>query len=209
MRFCLILIAFIAIGINAEAANKGKVKKNTASKNTTTTWDQEPSSFMGIKLDTALEESILRCNSPGADKDKCYMGGDVIPGGANPVTMYAYRSPDITDIFSTPIAVISVRNGKVGTFHISFDESRFLKVHQLLSSKFGIPHSELVKEYKNLAGATLSGRKFSWSGNNVTIELEQRSSEMDKSELLIITKNFRESISTDAVRNMQNDLNKL
>lgn len=190
MKLLWLTIVLILTGCSKQAdtsnaAATGKPKDTTPQTQSShkAKWDKEPSSFIGIVLDQPLKSSVPeKCKSLGSKESPgfCYSLAYLKDEGMIAVDGVQHIPP------LYPLAHIRTLDGTldggVGHIKVNYTSSDFPQVMEMLTIKYGPPHTKEVKKLQSNGGATFDSTSLSWVGENVIIEtdslVERRFSEL-------------------------------
>lgn len=143
-------------------------------------WAQEPTTFLGIKLDEKLVYQLKQCpNDYSVPVEICYQRPfqGYYPLFAVPsLGLHGYTAGVLTHDSLIREVVL---NTKVDDYEA---------VMALLTQKYGRPQSQKTEMVKTKVGATFQNEKSYWEGKRVGIILSKYSDDIDTSSVSVINK---------------------
>ncbi|PBJ12922.1 hypothetical protein BSF43_18770 [Pseudomonas ogarae] len=143
-------------------------------------WAQEPTTFLGIKLDEKLIYQLKLCpNDYSVPAEICYQRPfqGYYPLFAVPsLGLHGYTAGVLTHDSLVREVVL---NTKVDDYEA---------VMALLTQKYGRPQSQKTEMVKTKVGATFQNEKSYWEGKKVGIILSKYSDDIDTSSVSVINK---------------------
>lgn len=138
-------------------------------------WNQEPDSFMGVKLNGDIVYDLPECPrlSPGQEptslcRDKAYTADYYEIKGLPKLGLSYFYSLN---------TMLSDR--RIEYLYLSGNTRDFDKVKALFISKYGQPSTSTVQAVKTQAGATFENDILIWKGRRVTISLNRYSDDIN------------------------------
>lgn len=156
-------------------------------------WSQEPTSFLGIKLDQNLTDQLEPCPSDYSIPDKvCYQRPfqGYYPLFALPPIGLRYSGGVMT--YESQIRGISLR-----TWADDYET-----VRAMLIERYGKPILISTETVKTKIGASFQNEKLVWEGERVVLRLNRYSDTIDKSSISLTNK----SVATKAAQAGQGKL---
>lgn len=142
-------------------------------------WVQEPTSFLGIKLDEKLIYQMKQCPEDYSDPDgMCY---------ERPFQgYYPLRSTPPLGIGYG--AAVMTHDSQIREIRLTTKEGNYDNVKSMLLQKYGRPLKQSSETVKTKVGAAFKNEKIYWDGKKVTIVLERYYYTIDKSRVSVINK---------------------
>ncbi|MCE0968506.1 hypothetical protein [Pseudomonas sp. NMI4491_12] len=142
-------------------------------------WVQEPTSFLGIKLDEKLIYQMKQCPEDYSDPDgMCY---------ERPFQgYYPLRSTPPLGIGYG--AAVMTHDSQIREIRLTTKEGNYDNVKSMLLQKYGRPLKQSSETVKTKVGAAFKNEKIYWDGKKVTIVLERYYDTIDKSRVSVINK---------------------
>ena len=142
-------------------------------------WVQEPTSFLGIKLDEKLIYQMKQCPEDYSDPDgMCY---------ERPFQgYYPLRSTPPLGIGYG--AAVMTHDSQIREIRLTTKEGNYDNVKSMLLQKYGRPLKQSSETVKTKVGAAFKNEKIYWDGKKVTIVLERYYDTIDKSRVSVISK---------------------
>lgn len=182
----LIIALCFSLPINAYADKKKKTAQKSAEQakpmeTEKHKWKEEPTSFLGIKFDEPLNNSV---SSECPNKDYGGFRGllfdqiEKLPEGtlcyfvdAGFIRVWNIKVPEFNRdaIITTDNDLVS---GKVGNIVMEFKSVNFDDVSKIMRAKYGEPHKSSTDSVKTNGGAEFPNLISEWSGNAVSIRVE-------------------------------------
>lgn len=171
-------LVFICLATAAQAAKKEAEVR----------WPQEPSSFIGIKLDQNLTYQLKQC-----------------PGDHSVPDEVCYKQPfqGYYPLFALPslglhgyTAGVMTHESKIREISLSTKEDDYGKVKSMFIQKYGKPKLQGTETVKTKAGAIFQNEKLFWEGERVVILLKRYGDTINESSVSVINK----TVATKAVQ---------
>lgn len=145
-------------------------------------WTQEPTSFIGIKLDENLIYQLKQCPDDydfNAPEEMCYERPYV-------KNYYSLR-------YTPPLgigygAAVMMHESQIREIRLTTKEDNYETVKSMLLQKYGKPLKQSSETVKTKVGAAFQNEKTYWDGKRVTIILERYYDTIDKSSVSVINK---------------------
>ena len=182
-----VIILWTTIGISLSTvahADKAKKKSTMSTKNQSkkTKWEQEPTTFLDIRLGQPLNISVTS-ECPVSLKSPPFLDSDALNAMPDGTHCYKLFQEDLLGITIEPIRVSPLRGlrvhtdngsltGKVSQISVMFDTADFDKVADILKARYGAPHDQSTDKVKTNGGAEFDNRILNWNGENVVIHVE-------------------------------------
>lgn len=184
MKFgtCIAVLAAVVFGGGCFAATKSSVSPK---------WQQEPSAFMGVKLEGNLKYELKQC-----------------PAGYDLPTELCWKSTseEFYEVWGLPkVGIDNLRmsvkvvDSNIQYIRLTTYDDQFPKLRDLLVQKYGNPSSTRKEIVKTAAGATFDNEKLYWQGVNITMVLSRYSGDIETSSLVI----FNEKAAAEALTKSQ------
>lgn len=184
MRFgaYIAVLAAVVFGSSCFAATKSSVSPK---------WQQEPSAFMGVKLEGNLKYELKQC-----------------PAGYDLPAELCWKSTseEFYEVWGLPkVGIDNLRmsvkvvDSNIQYMRLTTYDDQFPKLRDLLVQKYGNPSSTRKEIVKTAAGATFDNEKLYWQGVNITMVLSRYSGDIETSSLVI----FNEKAAAEALTKSQ------
>lgn len=168
-------------------------------------WPQEPTTFLGIAIDSSLVSQMPECPKTrySWEKEDRYDYSKIVSE-----RLFCFEAPEYSvraDIHGDwPLGVLSVSarlfEGRVVALTALTRHSSFADLSQLLTEKYGPPHQSWTEEYRNGLGNKFSGAVLEWRGRRIVLQYHEYVTKIDQSVIRIQT---IESESADLLRAQQ------
>jgi hypothetical protein len=152
------VLILISIGIFAESPKPSKSAGNSS-------WKQEPNSFIGIALDQPLTASVRQCPQGEPYTELCMSS-----------RYEAHHPVEVCCVQVEPFEAKGyvstsdeTREGRVGVVRLYFKQVDFRKVADILTVRYGAPHSRRIDKVKTKGGAEFDSVQLFWTGRNVSV----------------------------------------
>lgn len=164
----------LAIICVATAAHGAKKSTDTAP------WVQEPTSFLGIKLDEKLIYQLKQCPEDYSVPDEI-----------------CYRRPfkNYYPLFAVPslglhgyTAAVMTHESQIREISLNTKIDDYDTVKEMFIQKYGRPKSQITETVKTKVGATFQNEKSYWEGQKVAIILKKYGDTIDESSVSVINK---------------------
>lgn len=175
-------------------------------------WPKEPSSFLGIGIDSPFPGAIPQCPLRGSGalavvdhvaltgrKDLCFAPpyGELFQIHGLPDLGFAYK-----------LAVFAYQ-GKAGSLMLETSSSNYNKLRELLITRYGQPSRRIANKVKTTVGATFDSEQLLWSGRAVEIVLDQLSGDVNTSHVFVSSAAYRQYQASAAKKKVINNASKL
>lgn len=179
---CITIVAMTIYGGSCFAAPKSSVPSK---------WQQEPSAFMGVKLEGNLKYDLKQC-----------------PAGYDLPTELCWKSTseEFYEVWGLPeVGIDNLRmsvkvvDSNIQYMRLTTYDDQFPKLRDLLVQKYGNPSSARKEIVKTTAGATFDNEKLYWQGVNITMVLSRYSGDIETSSLVV----FNEKATAEALTKSQ------
>ena len=105
-----------------------------------------------------------------------------------------YQAPGLA-IWDVDVRLVA---GLVESVEFKFHHYDYLKMGELLKSRYGPPSQENVTTVQNRMGATFDSVEMGWIGKNLTLTFESRAGQIDEGMVRIYSKKYYESLKFNA-----------
>lgn len=189
-----ILILIICITSTSALAQSAKKKTERFQNDTQTSqqrlWDAEPESILSIKLGAPLSESMAECPKgkygyEHRGETMCWTKNQNLPWYE--IENYPTPGMYIGDVWGWVV------DGAVEQVSFKFAQYDYLKMGELLKSKYGPPSQEKVATVQNRMGATFDSLEMTWVGRNLTLTFLSRAGKIDEGVVRISSKKYFKS----------------
>jgi len=163
-------------------------------------WVQEPTSFLGIKLDEKLIYQLKQCPEDYSEPDgMCY---------ERPFQgYYPLRSTPPLGIGYG--AAVMTHESQIREIRLTTKVDNYDTVKAMLLQKYGRPIKQSSDTVKTKVGATFQNEKAYWDGQRVTIVLEKYYDTIDKSRVSVISKDVAHKAVNAEKDKMMNNASQL
>jgi hypothetical protein len=186
----LIVIICVCVGLTNALAQTQK-KKADETKKTINNWKLEPQSFLSIKLGVPITESLDKCSSDLRHEEKlkkmCWTGSN-----DSKSKLGIFIAPDIGVWYTGH--EIEVIDGLVESVAFGFKHFEYVKVADLLKSKYGPPTTRKVAEVKTRGGASYDSLEMTWKGKKYTLTYKSISGTIDEGWVQIYSPKYLKAI---------------
>lgn len=168
-----ILLAVICTATAAHGA-----KKSTEAE----VWAQEPTSFIGIKLNEKLIYQLKQCPEDydfDAPEEMCY---------ERPYIEGYYSLRDTPPLGIGYGAAVMTHESQIREIRLTTKADNYDAVKSMLLQKYGKPLKQSSETVKTKVGAAFQNEKTYWDGQRITIILEKYYDTIDKSSVSVINK---------------------
>lgn len=169
---------FLAIICTATAAHGAKKSAEPE------VWIQEPTSFIGIKLDEKIIYQLKQCPEDynfDAQKEMCY---------ERPYVEGYYSLRDTPPLGIGYGAAVMTHEAQIREIRLTTKEDNYDTVKSMLLQKYGKPLKQSSETVKTKGGAAFQNEKTYWDGQKITIILEKYYDTIDKSSVSVINKDI-------------------
>jgi hypothetical protein len=187
---------------SVEASNLQQTRKS---------WEQEPTAVLGIRFGAPVKGQMQPCPVEMNDFDR------VVLWDKTTETCYDDKPLRIgyNIVYNLPKAIrwgggsIKLYNGNIESLSVGFKHEYYHELRALLIEKYGKPTNTIVKDYKNLAGATFTGEGLMWQGTNIYMKLREYEDSLNKSVFFVETNSFYDYRQKEDRKNAKSSLDKL
>lgn len=198
----LLIAGAATVGFSAAAANAASPKA----------WKDEPSSFLGISLDSTFPGAMQECPTKGSGALRFVDPGStarmttmcVGPAFQNMYQIYA--GPKLG--FGYELNAFTY-DGRVGMFLLTSHVANFSAMKDLLSERFGAPRSKQSLAVTTKGGGKFTSERLTWSGKKVNIVLDQLSSDINTSSISVQTSAYTQAQRDEAGKAARANASKL
>lgn len=167
MRILFTVLALsTSLVLNAQTASKAThkaVPKAAETKDSPLLWPNEPTSFLGIKLDQPLTDSFAECTE--VELSARYKGEALkAPCWEN---LGSFKV--LVGIWPFEHAFVHEYDGKVGEIVASFHELQRNEIQTALLDKYGKPQGNFTETKQNGYGAQFANQQQMWLGSKLSL----------------------------------------
>lgn len=225
-RIILAIALGLSLATSAQAEKKKKVGTETIEQEITK-WNEEPSSFLDIKLDQPLNSSVsAECPKLDLGKENTLIIADgkvvkTMPEGSH-CYLVVNGEIEIHPIRVPPLirAYVVTDNGLLtGNFikmDVRYRTFNFEEVKNIFTSKYGTPYKQTISKFKTNGGAEFDNHILDWQGKNVTIHIESlKDRKLIENKIIetglvtVSTKSYRDKLKDTTDRSVQESASKL
>jgi hypothetical protein len=194
---CSALIVISLLGFCEPVDAQSKSQNSNSAK--APQWAQEPRTFLGVTLDSNLDDQLPVC--PGGEF-QAYKFGAPCHIRLNKKIAAMYNPPDIGMRIKTTTLTTSAE-GMVRQITVVIEKFNSVKMLDLLSERYGAVHTSTQIQVTTGGGAVLNGLKYAWTGRNVSIVFSEYGSRSDESRVVVTTGAGAEIFEKDIKDNTQ------
>lgn len=159
----VLIVAALFVAISAQAQKKQS-------------WPKEPDAVFGVAIGQVLEnDRISEC------------GGAKVEAEKNPISVCAMSRPGYGgfSIAGFPVpgfdgGFIQREDGVVTSILLNGKQSAYRDIKALLIERYGKPNTAKTERLQNKMGATFTSEVLFWSGQSVSLTLQERSGTVDE-----------------------------
>jgi hypothetical protein len=184
------LVLLLPLSLFAAQPRKPPLEPSRPPEPSAPPWN-EPDEFRGLKLGQNVRDQARECpRSPSDTKERCWTL--VVPPDAEGSALYELRNFGPIGDLSGGAMAAKQWHDRLIRIEVTMSHDGYLRLRDIALERYGRPTSEVTEEVVTKAGVKWPNQISRWQGSRVSIELEERSSRVDRTTLSAYTAEFPE-----------------